>query len=148
MGDPDCLKQAKELDNTSRKQLMEGIKVLDNGESIIQMENIQWFDSSSTGFTGMLCGTVMSYIGDPDKPTIGINASDENANVSSRGTFSQLAKGIDLAEAMKEGCASVGGEGGGHKIAAGGSFKSEKRDELLKNVDAIVGRQNQGKSAS
>lgn len=148
MGDPDCLKQAKELDNTSRKQLMEGIKVLDNGESIIQMENIQWFDSSSTGFTGMLCGTVMSYIGDPDKPTIGINASDENANVSSRGTFSQLAKGIDLAEAMKEGCASVGGEGGGHKIAAGGSFKSEKRDEFLKNVDAIVGRQKQGKSAS
>ena len=49
---------------------------------------------------------------------------------------------------MKEGCASVGGEGGGHKIAAGGSFKSEKRDEFLKNVDAIVGRQKQGKSAS
>lgn len=141
MGDEDLMRQARDLDTASKKQLVESMIMLDDGRSIIQMENIQWFDSSAVGFTGMLCGVVMSYVGNPDKPTVGINASNENANVSSRGTFAQLDKGIDLSEVMKDGCASVGGEGGGHRIAAGGSFRSERRDEFLKTVDSIVGRQ-------
>ncbi len=141
MGDAECVKQAREIDTASKKQLVESMKTLDDGKSIIQMENIQWFDSSAVGFTGMLCGVIMSYVGNPDKPTIGINASDENANISSRGTFSQLDRGVDLSEAMREGCASVGGEGGGHRIAAGGSFRTDRKDEFLKNVDSIIGRQ-------
>lgn len=141
MGDEECLRQARDLDTASKRQLVESMRTLDDGKSIIQMENIQWFDSSAVGFTGILCGVVMSYVGDPGKPTVGINASDENANVSSRGTFAQLDGGVDLSEAMKDGCASVGGEGGGHRIAAGGSFKSDRKHEFLKNVDSIVGRQ-------
>jgi RecJ-like exonuclease len=89
----------------------------------------------------MLCGVVMSFLGNPNKPTIGINCSESMAKVSSRGTFPLLDRGVDLADAMKRGCASVGGEGGGHRIAAGGSFDSAIHDEFLKNVDKIVGEQ-------
>ncbi|AGI48431.1 Single-stranded DNA-specific exonuclease [Thermoplasmatales archaeon BRNA1] len=140
MGDRNALQRAKEIDAESRKNFLAGIKSAMEGK-LHQMENIQWFDSSSSGFTGMICGVIMSFIGDPDKPTIGINCSEEDANISSRGTFPLLDKGVDLADAMKRGCASVGGEGGGHRIAAGGSIKSAKRDEFLANVDKIVGEQ-------
>ncbi len=141
MGDPDCLKTAEELDGKSREELTEKVVELDESKGITEMKNIQWFDSSASGFTGMLCATAMSYIGNPDKPTLGINSSKEPANISSRGTFSQLAAGVDLAAAMKEGCASVGGEGGGHKIAAGGSVSPAKVEAFLRNIDAIIGSQ-------
>ena len=69
------------------------------------------------------------------------NCSESMAKASSRGTFPLLDRGVDLAYAMKRGCASVGGEGGGHRIAAGGSFDSVRRDDFLKKVDKIVGEQ-------
>ena len=83
----------------------------------------------------------MNYIGNPDKPTIGINSAEATANVSSRATFALLDKGVNLADAMRRGCAAVGGEGGGHSIAAGGAFESIRRDEFLKTVDLIIGEQ-------
>ena len=42
---------------------------------------------------------------------------------------------------MREACASVGGQGGGHKIAAGGSIPLDKVDEFLQNLDRIIGEQ-------
>lgn len=141
MGDAKCMEEAVKTDAESREGLMKAVLETVEQKKLTQMENIQWFDSTSTGFTGMICGVLMSYVGDPSKPTIGVNTSDPRANVSSRGTFSQLDAGVDLADAMKRGCASVGGEGGGHRIAAGGSFDSPRRDEFLKNVDALIGEQ-------
>jgi RecJ-like exonuclease len=61
--------------------------------------------------------------------------------LSSRATFPLLDKGVDMAVAMKLACESVGGNGGGHKIAAGGSIPRERRDDFLKKVDEIVGSQ-------
>jgi len=142
MGDHKALERIREIDAESRKNFLGGIK----DAKLNQMENIQWFDSTSSGFTGMICGTLMSFVGDPDKPTIGINCSEESANISSRATFPLLDRGVDLADAMKRGCASVGGEGGGHRIAAGGSIKSAKRDEFLKNIDKIIGEQKASKA--
>ena len=83
----------------------------------------------------------MQSISDPDKPTIGLNRANDPVNLSSRGMWGQLERGIDLAAAMREACASVGGTGGGHKIAAGGSVPSDKVDEFLDNLDEILGRQ-------
>ena len=108
---------------------------------LTQMEHIQWFDSTDSGFTGMLCGIAMQSIGDHSKPTIGMNKSNDPVNLSSRGMWCQLDRGVDLAKAMREACASVGGQGGGHKIAAGGSVPLDKVDEFLQNLDRIIGEQ-------
>lgn len=140
MGDKVCLEEAVRIDTDSRMKVVEAVMSVDR-KGLNQMENIQWFDSTESGFTGMVAGTVMSYIGDPSKPTIGINCSDPMAKISSRGTFSQLDRGVDLSDAMRRGCASVGGEGGGHRIAAGGSIDRAKRDEFLAAVDTIIGEQ-------
>jgi len=142
IGDAKSLAEAKELDNTSRAQTMSGV-LLVKKNGLNQMKNIQWFDSSTIGFTGMICGIAMQFIGDPNKPTIGINRSEDEdiTKISSRATFALLDKGLDLSKALKEACASVGGAGGGHKIASGGSCPIERSEEFLSNLDKIVGRQ-------
>ena len=55
--------------------------------------------------------------------------------------WNQLENGVNLAVAMREACASVGGEGGGHRIAAGGSIPADRLEEFLKTLDDIIGRQ-------
>lgn len=140
MGDPHCRDQARELAVESAKATMDGVLNVDSGH-LSQLKNIQWFDSSDSGFTGMVAGAVMNYLGDPAKPTIGINCSEPTAKVSSRGTNAQLARGIDLADALKRACAAVGGQGGGHRIASGGAFPSARREEFLAELDGIIGEQ-------
>ncbi|WII10028.1 DHH family phosphoesterase [Methanomassiliicoccales archaeon LGM-DZ1] len=145
MGDAESLKAAEEIDRASSRELLEAVLAVDR-EGLVQMENIQWFDSSVVGFTGMVCGTAMSYFADPSKPTVGVNTSDPKANASSRATFSLLDAGVDLAEAMSEAARAAGGEGGGHKIAAGGSFPSERVQDFLRAADEAVGRQKKTKN--
>jgi RecJ-like exonuclease len=70
-----------------------------------------------------------------------MNQSKEPVNLSSRGMWTQLDKGIDLAAAMREACAASGGEGGGHRIAAGGSIPSENVSRFLETLDTILERQ-------
>jgi len=140
IGDPKSLSKAMELETDSRSQIMEGVLLLQKN-GLNQMNNIQWFDSSTLGFTGMICGIAMQFIGDPSKPTIGINRSEDLAKISSRATFALLDKGVDLSTAMKEACASVGGVGGGHRIASGGSCPRDKCNDLLSALDKIVGKQ-------
>jgi single-stranded-DNA-specific exonuclease len=140
MGDKDCLKKAKDIETESKKQTINGVLTIDK-MGLTQMNNIQWFDSSTSGFTGMICGIAMQFIGDHRKPTIGINSSEGLAKVSSRGMWEQLDRGVDLSKALKIVCESVGGNGGGHKIASGGSFDPSKIQEFLNNLDKIIGEQ-------
>ncbi len=140
MGDKGCISQAKNLRSDSRKQVIDGVLSIDK-TGLNQMKNIQWFDSSTSGFTGMICGIAMQFIGEHQKPTIGVNSSDSLAKVSSRGMWEQLDRGVDLSKALKFACESVGGNGGGHKIASGGSFDASHLSEFLQNLDKKIGEQ-------
>lgn len=140
MGDERCLKIAADTDEEAARGLVQAMRDLDQ-RGLTQMEHIQWFDSTDSGYTGMLCGIAMQSIADPTKPTIGLNRSNDPVNLSSRGMFSQLDRGVNLAAAMREACASVGGEGGGHRIAAGGSIPEGMVDQFLRNLDDIIGKQ-------
>jgi RecJ-like exonuclease len=140
LGSNDDLIKAIELNNESKNKIVTSIIDLDN-RGLTQMRHLQYFDSTSSGFTGILCGIAMQFIGDPDKPTIGINSSDGKAKASSRGMWQQLDKGIDLSSAMKMAADSVGGAGGGHKIASGASFEAGNEKIFLTNLDTILGEQ-------
>ncbi len=141
LGNKDSLAYARELNYNSKKDVIEATVELDRMK-VTPMENIQFFDSTSSGFTGILCNIVMHFIGDPKKPTIGVNFGEEGtAKASARGTWDQLDRGIDLSLAMKAASESVGGQGGGHRIASGANFPSIRGQEFLKNLDAIIGEQ-------
>jgi len=140
MGDRKSIDMGANLMKEADRELVLNMVELDK-KGLNQREHFQWFDSSDSGYTGMLCGISMQCIGNPNKPTIGMNRSKEPVNLSSRGMWVQLDRGINLAVAMREACAAVGGEGGGHRIAAGGSIPSEKVEEFLTTLDRILGEQ-------
>lgn len=140
MGDEKAINEGAEQNKESAKQIVESMVELDS-TGLNQMKHIQWFDSTDSGFTGMLCGISMQSIADHTKPTIGINMSNDPVNISSRGMFEQLDRGVDLAVAMGKACSAVGGQGGGHKIAAGGSIPVDKVQEFLTTLDNIIGEQ-------
>jgi RecJ-like exonuclease len=47
-------------------------------------------------------------------------------------------KGLDLGYAMNEAAKKLEGYGGGHKIAAGATINSSKKDDFLRIVDDII----------
>ncbi|AMK14391.1 single-stranded-DNA-specific exonuclease RecJ [methanogenic archaeon mixed culture ISO4-G1] len=140
MGDKKAFETGVNLMNEANRDVVMNMVDLDR-KGLNQRKHFQWFDSTDSGFTGMLCGIAMQCIGDPSKPTIGMNQSKDPVNLSSRGMWCQLDKGIDLAAAMRETCAAVGGEGGGHKIAAGGSIPGDRVEEFLNTLDSVLERQ-------
>ena len=140
LGDKRAMELGAELTRESARLVVENMVALDE-KGLNQRKYFQWFDSTDSGFTGMLCGIAMQSIGDSDKPTIGLNQSNDPVNISSRGMWGQLEKGIDLSVAMREACAAVGGSGGGHRIASGGSVPADKVEEFLDILDGIFERQ-------
>lgn len=139
-GDEDSLAEAEKIRKEYRRSIVLGAKELDD-RGLTQESDIQWFDSSESGYTGVLCGVAMSYFADPSKPTFGINTSEELGKVSGRATDKLLSRGVDLSEALKKACAAVGGSGGGHRIASGGSFPSDHKEEFIKILNETIGEQ-------
>lgn len=137
MGDIDCMTIGSELRKKYARQIVENMVNIDK-KGLIQLDSIQYFDSTSSGFTGMLCGIAMQSIGNPNKPTIGLNKSRDPINISSRGMLCQLDMGIDLSVAMRKACTYVGGNGGGHRIASGGSIPADKSEEFISKINEIV----------
>ena len=138
--DRDALVKAIELRDEYDHEILNSTLELDK-KGLVQRDNIQYFDSSESGYSGVLAGIAMRYFADPNKPTIAMNSSENKVKVSSRATNSLLDKGLDLSAALYESCKAVGGEGGGHRIASGGSFEHGKEEEFIDSLDRIIGEQ-------
>jgi RecJ-like exonuclease len=69
---------------------------------------------------------------------------DNETRISSRGTKYLTDKGLDLALALREAAAEVGGRGGGHPVASGATIPRGEEDAFLEVVDYIVGKQLNG----
>ncbi len=91
--------------------------------------------------TGMLIGTADAP---SDRPLLGLAQSSDGTctlKVSGRGTSALTAQGLDLASAMREASAKVGGAGGGHNVAAGATIPEGREEEFLLAIDGLVKRQ-------
>ena len=99
-------------------------------------------DSSGTG---IIAGTMTRYLY-PDKPFITLNEVEDKIKISGRGTRKLVAAGLDLAAAMREASASVGGIGGGHDVAAGASIPKGTAMKFIDTVDLIIEKQLKGKA--
>ena len=84
----------------------------------------------------------MLYGGLRKKPILGLSLDDKkNIKVSGRGTKTLVQMGLNLGLALREACLAVGGQGGGHRIAAGATVPPEKLDEFLKIFVSVVEKQ-------
>ncbi len=145
----DAFNEARRLQGSHRAKLVDGLRTV-AAMGVVDRRGIQYFHTRDR-VPDTIVGTVASMALsapevdlDPGKPIIALaNKRDEPGvvKVSGRGTRDLVEEGLDLAAAMKEAAASVGGIGGGHDIAAGASVPEGKEEEFLDTLDAIVVRQ-------
>jgi len=89
---------------------------------------------------GMLYG---AQVIPQDKPIIGLSyeKDEDKMKASGRATWPIVRSGVHLGKAMKAAAAAVGGEGGGHNIAAGAHFPPENREAFLAALNAEIEKQ-------
>jgi len=139
--------EAERLLRRHRRNLSEGLDwVASSG--VTRETNVQWFhaeDRIRETIVGIVAGMALGADGvDPDRPIVGFayktDAEDET-KVSARGTPRLTGRGLDLADVMDEASSRVGGEGGGHAVAAGATVPRGKESAFLEVVDELVGVQ-------
>jgi single-stranded-DNA-specific exonuclease len=144
------LKIAKTILQDHRRMLRDGITYLKT-IGTTKMKCFDYFDSQGA-ITENIIGVVagMAYgarILDPSKPVIAFaedNESPEYLKVSARANWGLVRRGIHLGHAMRDCSRALGGDGGGHDIAAGARVPKEKRDEFLACVDQTFEKQLSG----
>jgi single-stranded-DNA-specific exonuclease len=146
MGDRDkYLKKAETLLQKHRKMLRDGIEwAQKNG--VTTMNNIYVLDGGDEikdTLIGVIAGMLYgAQVIKHDKPVIALAIDDDGMlKASGRATLGLVRRGLDLGKGMREACVDVGGEGGGHNIAAGARLLPRYRQEFLDELDRIVGKQ-------
>ena len=140
-----ALERARTLLTNHRRNLSEAITWVQS-EGVTKEENVQWFhaeDRVRETIVGIVAGMAVGANGiDRNVPIIAFaNEDDENVKVSSRGTPALTRKGLDLSAVMKTASQAVGGDGGGHNVAAGATIPRGKETEFIELADELVGEQ-------
>ena len=143
LGDRDAaLAEARRLLRNHRRNLSEGLQWV-KSEGVTHEQHLQWFDAGSRireTIVGIVAGMAAgSPAVDRSKPVVAF--AEKNAaelKVSSRGTGRLVRQGLDLSAVMREASRSVGGDGGGHDVAAGATIPTDERDAFLEAADALV----------
>jgi single-stranded-DNA-specific exonuclease len=146
LGDRDAaLERARTLLTNHRRNLSEAISWVQS-EGVTKEENVQWFhaeDRVRETIVGIVAGMAVGANGiDRNVPIIAFaNEDDENVKVSARGTPALTRKGLDLSVVMKTASQAVGGDGGGHTVAAGATVPKGTEEEFVTHADELVGEQ-------
>ena len=140
-----AFERAKELLANHRRNLSEGIEWVEE-RGVTREEHLQWFDAGDEireTIVGIIAGMSMGADGvSRDVPIVAFAAKNgEESKVSSRGTGPLVGEGLDLSAVMGEAARAVGGDGGGHDIAAGATIPAGTEAEFIEHADRIVGEQ-------
>ncbi len=146
LGDRDgALERARQLLREHRRNLSNGIDLVTR-EGTTEESHIQWFDAGDEireTIVGIVAGMAMGNEGiSRSKPIIAFAAkNDDELKVSARGTHSLVRQGLDLSVVMGEASRAVGGDGGGHDVAAGATIPSEQKAAFVDHANDLVGEQ-------
>lgn len=146
LGDKKAVDQALVLRKKHKQYILDGLKNLEK-ERPKEMSNIQYFYESTAEFAGTFAGIGMMYFFNQSKPVIALTKNSKNIKVSGRGTNRLIKQGLDLSTILSKVSKTVGGNGGGHQIAAGATIPLGKDEDFLRIVNEEVGIQlkNDGK---
>ncbi|EFW90654.1 phosphoesterase RecJ domain protein [Haladaptatus paucihalophilus DX253] len=146
LGDREAaLEQARTLLKNHRRNLSEAISWVQS-EGVTKEEHVQWFhaeDRVRETIVGIVAGMAVGANGiDRNVPILAFaEKNDEEVKVSARGTPALTRKGLDLSVVMKTASQAVGGDGGGHNVAAGATVPKGKEEAFVEHADELVGEQ-------
>ena len=150
MGDRDeNYDTARNLLDVHRRNLVNGLNLV-SGRGVTRLANIQYFDAKDEireTIVGIIAGMSTSLgCVSREVPIIGLAVSEQGIKVSARGNHDLILRGLNLARAIGDAAAAVGGTGGGHDIAAGATIPAGREAEFLAILDRKIGEQINGKA--
>jgi len=146
LGDRDgALERARTLLANHRRNLSEGLEYV-RREGVTHEEHVQWFDAGDAireTIVGIVAGMAIGTDGvSPDKPIVAFaRKNDEETKVSARGSGVLVRQGLDLSVVMREASQSVGGDGGGHDVAAGATVPAGEEAAFIAAADDVLAGQ-------
>jgi single-stranded-DNA-specific exonuclease len=146
LGDRDgALDRARRLLENHRRNLSAGIETISE-QGVERADHVQWFDAGSEireTIVGIVAGMALGVDGvDSDRPIIAFaDKNNEETKVSARGTGRLVGRGLDLSAVMTNAARAVGGDGGGHDIAAGATVPAGTEEAFVTAADELVGEQ-------
>ncbi|WIV65691.1 DHH family phosphoesterase [Natrialbaceae archaeon AArc-T1-2] len=147
-----ALERARTLLRDHRRNLSTGIDLV-TSEGVTREENLQWFhagDRIRETIVGIVAGMALGTDGiSRSMPIVAFaekrdgSSEDESTElkVSARGTHALVRRGLDLSVVMGEASRAVGGDGGGHDVAAGATVPAGSEAEFLERADELAGDQ-------
>ncbi|RQH00789.1 DHH family phosphoesterase [Natrarchaeobius oligotrophus] len=146
LGDRDgALERARTLLRDHRRNLSSGIDLVTR-EGVTVEEHVQWFhagDRIRETIVGIVAGMALGNDGiSRSKPIVAFaDKDDDEVKVSARGTHALVRRGLDLSAVLGEAARAVGGDGGGHDVAAGATVPAGAEAAFVERVDELVGEQ-------
>ncbi len=110
----------------------------------VAIQHVHLQDRVRDTVVGIVCGMALGggVELDRDKVLVGLAwTPDGRTKISGRAPHELHARGIDLSMAMREAAAGVGGQGGGHKGAAGATIPRDRESDFLAELDRIAAGQ-------
>ncbi|ELZ29140.1 phosphoesterase RecJ domain-containing protein [Halosimplex carlsbadense 2-9-1] len=140
-----ALDRAQTLLSNHRRNLSEGLEYV-RREGVTHEDHLQWFDAGDAireTIVGIVAGMALGTDGvSASKPIVALaRKNEEETKVSARGTGTLVREGLDLSAVMGEASRSVGGDGGGHDIAAGATVPAGTEQAFVDAADDIVADQ-------
>lgn len=141
LGDAHAAEKAKLAEEEWRSGILRGLRRIEQ-HGVHEMDHLRWFESPEMPLAGTQAGLAMSYLLKPDVPVfVFTDAVPDPTKVSSRGLVRQVDRGLDLAAVCRVAASEVGGEGGGHRVAAGATIPATERAKFLEVADRELARQ-------
>jgi single-stranded-DNA-specific exonuclease len=139
-----ALDRARSLLSNHRRNLSEGLnRVKERG--VTREAHCQWFHAESEirpTIVGIVAGMAVGVDGvERGVPILAFANDDEGVKVSARGTPGLVRQGLDLSAVMGEAAPAVGGEGGGHDVAAGATIPVGSEEAFVEHADGVIGEQ-------
>jgi RecJ-like exonuclease len=146
-----ALERARRLLAEHRRNLSQGVDLVEQ-EGVECGEHLQWFhagDRIRETIVGIVAGMAIGADGvSRQRPILAFaEKTDEESEVkvSARAPSGLVGNGLDLSAVMTEAAAAVGGEGGGHDVAAGATIPAGAEEAFLARADEVVGAQLGGR---
>ncbi|WP_276280085.1 single-stranded-DNA-specific exonuclease RecJ [Halorussus caseinilyticus] len=145
-----ALERAEELLRNHRTNLSKGLQFV-KSEGVTEERHLQWFhagDEIRETIVGIVAGMAVGAEGvERGNPIVAFaektdgDGEPTEVKVSARATPSLTDRGLDLSVVMREASQAVGGDGGGHNVAAGATVPKGTEDEFVEYADELVAEQ-------
>jgi single-stranded-DNA-specific exonuclease len=141
LGDATAFERARAAESNWRDGILKGLLRIEE-HGVHDGTAIRWFESPETTLAGTQAGMAVNYLLPPDRPVLVFSdGGREPTKVSGRATLRLVEQGLDLSTALRAAAATVGGEGGGHRVASGATIPPGTRDRFLEAVDRAIAEQ-------